>query len=104
MERINKAIKTGKFFKIKEFLKAIKNCKKNKSTMHLMGLLQSEGVHSHENHLYALLKLCKRKSLKKVLIHAIMDGRDAPPTNGIKHLKKLEKKIKEIGIEENETV
>jgi len=104
MERINKAIKTGKFFKNKEFLKAIKNCKKNKSTMHLIGLLQSEGVHSHENHLYALLKLCKRKGLKKILVHAIMDGRDAPPTNGIKHLKKLDKKIKKIGIGEIATI
>ncbi len=104
MERINKAIKTGKFFKNKAFLKAIKSCKKNKSTMHLMGLLQSEGVHSHENHLYALLKLCKRKGLKKVLIHAITDGRDAPPTNGIKHLKKLKRKIKELGIGEIATI
>ncbi len=97
MIRINKAIESGEFFKNKAFLKAVKNCKKNKSTMHLMGLLQSEGVHSHENHLYALLKLCKRKGLKKVLVHAIIDGRDAPPKNGIVHLKKLRRKIKEIG-------
>jgi len=60
IERINKAIKSKEFFKNKAFLKAIKNCKKKKSTLHLIGLLQSEGVHSHENHLFALLKLCKK--------------------------------------------
>ena len=98
MIRINKAIKSREFFKNKALLKAVENCKKNKSAMHLIGLLQSEGVHSHEKQLYALLKLCKRKGLKKVLVHAIMDGRDAPPTNGIMHLKKLRHKIKEIGI------
>jgi len=98
MQRINKAIETGDFFKNKAFLKAIENCKKNKSALHLIGLLQSEGVHSHESHLFALLELCKRQKLENVLIHAVMDGRDAPPSDGIKHLRKLKEKILEFGV------
>src|SRR3989338_4171864 len=79
MERINYAIKTGDFFKNPGFLAAIENCKKNNSALHLIGLLQSAGVHSHENHLFALLKLCRKQGFSLVFIHAITDGRDSPP-------------------------
>jgi 2,3-bisphosphoglycerate-independent phosphoglycerate mutase len=95
MVRINKSIETGEFFKNKAFLGAIKNCKKNNSKLHIIGLLQSEGVHSHENHLFALLDLCKKENFKDVLIHVITDGRDSPINDGIKHIKKLIKKAKE---------
>lgn len=87
--RINKSIESGEFFKKKEFLDAIENCKKNKSLLHIIGLLQKEGVHSHMDHLLALLELCKRDNFKKVLIHIITDGRDAPPTKGKEYLKEL---------------
>ncbi|MEM4598175.1 MAG: 2,3-bisphosphoglycerate-independent phosphoglycerate mutase [Candidatus Diapherotrites archaeon] len=98
MVRIDKAINSGDFFKNKAFKAAAENCKKHCSAMHLIGLLQSEGVHSHERHLFALLEFCKRESLKDVYIHAILDGRDAPPTDGIKHIKLLKEKIKDLGI------
>lgn len=98
MERINKAIETGGFFKNKAFLKAIDNCKKNKTKLHIIGLLQSEGVHSHEKHLYALLELCKKEKFNDVWIHVVTDGRDAPVNDGIKHAKKLKEKIKELGV------
>jgi len=98
MMRINKAIESGEFFKNRAFLKAVENCRKKGSVLHLIGLLQSEGVHSHENHLFALLELCKRKGLCRVAVHAVMDGRDAPPTGGIKHLKKLKGKIEKVGV------
>jgi len=102
--RINKAIETGDFFKNKYFLGAINNCKKNKTNLHLMGLLQEEGVHSHKEHLFALLDLCKKENFKNVLIHVITDGRDAPPTQGINYLKDLVKKIKSIGFGKIATV
>lgn len=98
MVRVNKSIESGEFFKNKAFLGAINNCKKNKSKLHITGLLQSEGVHSHENHLYALLELCKREKFKDVYIHVVLDGRDAPVNDGIKHVKKLIGKIKEFGV------
>ncbi len=96
--RINEMIKGGSFFKNEKILKAFKNAKENKSTLHLMGLLSDAGVHSHESHLYALLKLAKEKKLEKVLIHVFSDGRDTGPRELKKYLKRLNKKIKEYGI------
>ena len=64
MVRINKSIESGEFFKNKSLLGAIKNCRKHYSKLHIIGLLQSEGVHAHENHLYALLDLCKKQKFK----------------------------------------
>jgi 2,3-bisphosphoglycerate-independent phosphoglycerate mutase len=100
LEKINHAIKTGEFFKNTEFLGAIENAKKNKTTLHMIGLIQEEGVHSHLNHLFALLDLCKQQNFKNVKIHAITDGRDAPPTKSLEYVQKLESKIKETGVGE----
>ncbi|MFZ4632136.1 MAG: 2,3-bisphosphoglycerate-independent phosphoglycerate mutase [Patescibacteria group bacterium] len=97
MTRIDKAISSGEFFKNKILLEVINKCKKNKTSLHLIGLLQTQGVHSHIKHLFALLDLCKKNNFKNVLIHAITDGRDAPVTESLKHLKALENKIKNIG-------
>lgn len=98
MVRINKSIESGEFFKNKSFLGALQNCKKHKSNVHIIDLLQSEGVHAHENHLYALLDLCKKENFKDVYIHVITDGRDAPVNDGVKHVEKLIRKIKQVGI------
>lgn len=97
MEKINHAIDTGEFFKNKSFLKAIQNAKENNATLHLIGLLQAEGVHSHINHLFALLNLCKKEKFKNVLIHIITDGRDAPVTKSEEYLKKLDSKLEKTG-------
>lgn len=96
--KINKSIESGDFFKNKSFIKAIKDCQKNNKALHLLGLLQTQGVHSHLNHLLALLDLCAQHNFKNVLIHLITDGRDAPPNESLKHLETLEKKIKDIGL------
>ncbi len=97
MIKINKAIKNGEFFKNKALLKTIEKCKKNKSSLHLIGLLQDQGVHAHIKHLFAILDLCQKEKFEKVLIHVISDGRDAPITESIKHLTRLEKKLKNLG-------
>jgi 2,3-bisphosphoglycerate-independent phosphoglycerate mutase len=96
LERINQSIEKEDFFKIPEFLQAIENCKKNKTSLHLIGLLQTQGVHSHINHLLALLDLCKKQNFKDVLIHVITDGRDAPITESIKHLTTLDNKLNDL--------
>jgi 2,3-bisphosphoglycerate-independent phosphoglycerate mutase len=98
LEKINKSIKDKVFFKIPEFLKAIENCKKNKSNLHIIGLLQVEGVHAHEDHLFAILDLCKKEKFNDVYIHVITDGRDAPVTDSEKHVKKLIDKIKKVSV------
>lgn len=95
---ITKSIMDGDFFEIDEFLKAVENCKKNNSALHLIGLLSDGGVHSHNTHLYALLELAKRHGLTKVYVHAILDGRDTAPTSGKGFLEELEAKLQEIGV------
>lgn len=97
MAQINKAIKDKTFFKNQAFLEVINNCRRYKTSLHLVGLLQTQGVHAHLNHLFALLELCRQQKFKDVLIHVITDGRDAPPTESLKHLRALKRKIKELG-------
>lgn len=95
---ISKKIETEEFFKNKAFLEAITNVKKENSNLHIFGLLSDGGVHSHIEHIYALLELAKSKGLREVYIHAFMDGRDTFLTDGIEYIRKLENKCKEIGI------
>lgn len=104
LEKINAAIKKGTFFKIQEFLKAIDNCKKNRTKLHLIGLLQVEGVHAHIDHLFALLDLCKKQKFTDVYIHVITDGRDSPVTDSLKHIKTLNAKLKKLGFGKIATV
>jgi 2,3-bisphosphoglycerate-independent phosphoglycerate mutase len=96
--RISKTITDGTFFKNEAFLKAIEHAKKNKSRLHLMGLVSSGGVHSHIEHLFALLELAKKEKIKEVYIHAFLDGRDTIYNSGKGFIEELLAKIKEIGI------
>ncbi|MGM5482968.1 MAG: 2,3-bisphosphoglycerate-independent phosphoglycerate mutase [Nanobdellota archaeon] len=96
--RINDTIEDGSFYDIDEFNRAIDNCINNGSSLHLIGLLQSEGVHSHVDHLIALIDLCKKKNFTDVFIHAITDGRDAPVTDSLKYIQKIVDKINQSGI------
>jgi len=95
--RINKAIGDGSFFKKKEFLDAIKNCQEHGSHLHLVGLAQTAGVHSHLDHLFALLDLCKKKNFKDVYLHLFTDGRDAPVHKGVETLELVKRKLKQVG-------
>jgi 2,3-bisphosphoglycerate-independent phosphoglycerate mutase len=97
-ERINRAIGNGKFFKNKELLAAIKFARENKSTLHLIGMCSDEGVHSHTDHLFALLEMAKKNCVKNVAIHFIADGRDVPEKSAREYAELVEKKAKEIGI------
>jgi 2,3-bisphosphoglycerate-independent phosphoglycerate mutase len=98
LTRITKSIIDGDFFENAVFVKAMENCKQNKTTLHLMGLVSDGGVHSHNTHLYALVEMAKRHGLKDVYVHCFMDGRDVSPTSGIEFIKQLEDKLKEIGV------
>lgn len=104
LTRITKSIENEEFFKKEEFINAIKNVKLNDSKLHLMGLLSDGGVHSHNEHLYALLKLAKESNLDEVYIHCFLDGRDVPPASAKGYIEDLEDKIKEIGIGKIATV
>ncbi|MBR1970334.1 MAG: 2,3-bisphosphoglycerate-independent phosphoglycerate mutase [Clostridia bacterium] len=98
LTRITKSITDGDFFTNEALLKAIANCKEHGSALHLFGLLSDGGVHSHINHLFALIELAKKNGLTKVFVHGFMDGRDVSPTSGIEFVKALEEKMKEIGV------
>jgi len=98
LTRITKSIAGGDFFENEEFLKAIENCKKNDSALHLYGLVSDGGVHSHNTHIYGLLELAKRNGLTKVFVHCFLDGRDTPPASGKDFVAQLEEKMKEIGV------
>lgn len=104
LTKITKSIQDGDFFENPALLDAVKNCKKNGSALHLMGLLSDGGVHSHIEHVYGLLELAKRNGLDKVYVHGFMDGRDTPPSSGIEYVKELEAKMKELGVGEIATL
>ncbi|BCN30427.1 2,3-bisphosphoglycerate-independent phosphoglycerate mutase [Anaeromicropila herbilytica] len=104
LTRITKEIKDGDFFKNEALLKAVENCKKNNSALHLMGLLSDGGVHSHNTHLYGILELAKKEGLDKVYVHAILDGRDTAPTSGKGFVEELLAKMDEIGVGKIATV
>ena len=104
LTRITKSIQDGDFFENEALIGAIENCKKNNSALHLMGLLSSGGVHSHNTHLYGLLELAKKSGLEKVYVHCFMDGRDVPPSSGKEFVEELCNKMKEIGVGEIATI
>jgi len=104
LTRITKAIEDGDILNNEAICKAMDNCKNNDSALHLMGLLSSGGVHSHNTHLYGLLQMAKDKGLDKVYVHCFMDGRDVPPSSGKDFIKQLCDKMKEIGIGEIATI
>ena len=98
LTRINKEIREGKFFENKAFKDAIEHVKKNDSSLHLYGLVSTGGVHSSFEHVKALVKMAAENGLKKVYVHAFLDGRDTPPASGKEFIEELEKKMKEIGV------
>ncbi len=98
LTRIYAAIGDGSFFKNDVLLAAMSAAKKNKSALHLMGLVSDGAVHSHQDHLYALLKMAKDQGVEKVFIHCFMDGRDTAPKLADVYIADLEKEIQEIGI------
>jgi 2,3-bisphosphoglycerate-independent phosphoglycerate mutase len=104
LPRISKAISDGSFFTKPEFLEACARVKKNHSSLHLLGLVSNGGVHSSNEHLYALLKLAKDQAVERVYIHVFLDGRDTLYNAGAEFVGQLEDKIKEIGIGQIATV
>ena len=98
LTRITKSIADGDFFENEEFLRAVENCKKNNSALHMYGLVSDGGVHSHNTHIYGLLELAKRSGLEKVFVHCFLDGRDTPPASGKDFVAELETKMAEIGV------
>jgi 2,3-bisphosphoglycerate-independent phosphoglycerate mutase len=96
--RINLMIDDKSFFKNETLIAACENVKKNKSNLHLMGLFSPGGVHSHMDHLFALLDLAEEQKIEKVYLHLFTDGRDAPPKSALQYLEKLKIKNQKLKI------
>lgn len=97
LEIINKSIIDRSIFNDKEILAAISHAKKNKSTLHLIGLISDGGVHSHINHLLAILDICKEQGINNLSLHLFTDGRDTLPNIASKYIDTLEPKLTGLG-------
>lgn len=95
LQKINKALEDLSFYNNKEILKAIEHAKKNNSKLHILGLLSDGGVHSHIDHIYALIKIAKDEGIKDLYIHAFLDGRDVAYNSAGLYIEKLENYLKE---------
>lgn len=102
--KITKDIQDGVFFEKQPLKDAMQNALDHDSALHLMGLLSDGGVHSHIEHLFGLLEMAKRYGLKKVYVHALMDGRDVPPTSGVEYMRQLVEKMNQLGVGKVATV
>ena len=102
--KIDLLIENGEFFRHPVLLDAMNAAKVNGRRLHFCGLLSDGGVHSHQNHLNALLKMAKQNGCERVFVHAFMDGRDTLPTNGAKYIDQLQQKMREYGVGKLATV
>ncbi len=93
LQRINVAIKDGSFAKNKVLLETIQTAKSNKKPLHLLGLVSNGGVHSHINHIKAIIDVCHEQQLKEVFIHAFTDGRDTDPKSGLGFITELQQHL-----------
>ena len=97
LSRVDVAIEDGSFYTNPALSDAITLAKQNNSTLHIMGLLSPGGVHSHENHIFAMLEMAARAGLKKIYLHAFLDGRDTPPKSAAQSLQLLQEKCASLG-------
>jgi 2,3-bisphosphoglycerate-independent phosphoglycerate mutase len=94
--RIDLMIQNGEFFSHPVLLQAMKTARSGGRRLHLFGLVSDGGVHSQQEHLYALLRMAKQNGVERVFVHAFMDGRDTLPTNGAAYLEQLQQKMREF--------
>lgn len=97
LPRINNAIADGSFFENPAYVKAMDDAKAAGKALHILGLLSDGGVHSHINHIFAILDMAKRRGLEKVYVHCFLDGRDVPPRSAVEYVKKLNDKCVSLG-------
>lgn len=97
LERINLSISSGEFFHIPALVKAVQTAKNSGKALHIFGLLSDGGVHSHQDHIHAMVEMAAHAGLQKIYIHAFLDGRDTPPRSAAPFIQSLEDKCKELG-------
>lgn len=98
LSRVDAAIQDGSFYSNPAFMQAIEHARKHDTALHIMGLLSSGGVHSHEDHIHAMLEMAARFGLRKIFIHVFLDGRDSPPRSAAHSLQRLQEKLVTLGV------
>src|SRR5579884_3484681 len=96
--KIDLMIEKGDFFSNPVLVEAMKNARSGGRQLHIYGLLSDGGVHSHQNHLYALLRMAKQNGVDRLFVHCFMDGRDTLPTNGAGYIEQLQQEMREYGV------
>jgi 2,3-bisphosphoglycerate-independent phosphoglycerate mutase len=104
LTRVNVAIREGEFEKNDTFTEAMNHVKQRGTSLHLMGLLSNGGVHSHIDHLIALIKLAAKEGVKKLFVHGILDGRDVGPKTALTFIDQIEAVFKEVGVGQFATI
>ncbi|MGL4522563.1 MAG: 2,3-bisphosphoglycerate-independent phosphoglycerate mutase, partial [Bacilli bacterium] len=104
LTRVNIAIREGEFEENSTLVDAVMHAKNNNKALHLFGLLSDGGIHSHINHMFALLKLAKDHGVKDVFIHAFLDGRDVAPQSALRFIEQTEEKCQELGVGQIATI
>jgi 2,3-bisphosphoglycerate-independent phosphoglycerate mutase len=97
-ERINNSIATGEFNHNPILLEAVNKAKNADKALHIFGLISDGGVHSHQDHIYAMINMAAKQGLSKIYVHAFLDGRDTPPISAKPYLQALEDQIHKIGV------
>lgn len=97
LPKMSQEIKNGKFFENKAYIKAMDDAKANGKALHIMGLLSTGGVHSHLEHIFAILDMAKQRGLARVYVHCFLDGRDVAPKSGAGFVAQLRDKCAELG-------
>ncbi|RKD21794.1 phosphoglycerate mutase (2,3-diphosphoglycerate-independent) [Ammoniphilus oxalaticus] len=96
--RVSSDIQAGSFFANQTLLGAMKHVKQKGTKLHLYGLLSDGGVHSHIDHLFALLELAKKEQVERVFVHAFLDGRDVAPGTALQYIQRANDKMKQLGV------
>jgi 2,3-bisphosphoglycerate-independent phosphoglycerate mutase len=98
LKRIDDGLRTGELFEVEKWKGLVASWKANKSRLHLLGLLQDEGVHAHQEHLFKIMRRARSEYAEgEIVIHPFLDGRDTPPRSSLEYIAKLEQVMEEVG-------
>ena len=97
LKRINDAMLNGSLFEAEDFKRLVENCKTNNSRLHLMGLLQDEGVHAHCDQMFKIMRAVRKRGVEEIIVHIFADGRDTPPRSTLQYIDQLNEVMKDMG-------
>jgi 2,3-bisphosphoglycerate-independent phosphoglycerate mutase len=97
LKRINDELTEGTFFEAKTFKRLVTYCKANRSRLHLIGLLQDEGVHAHCDHMFKVMRGARKQGVGDIVVHVFTDGRDTPPRSTLEYIEQLKTVMDDLG-------